>query len=196
LCTKVLNRPHGYGIQYLRNVNGKLRDETSSLGLSRLPDVDAVVADFNGDGRPDIAELTPTLLRVSLQQPSGRFVPVATVAVKWGQGLAAGDANGDGHPDLYVLQGNGRSNAPDSLLLNDGSGRRWHSFPIPETSAGGADSVVALDYDRNGLTDFLVLNGMGKPGPIQLIAFFRTNRHASSGTPGAASIAASRGRGQ
>jgi hypothetical protein len=37
--------------------------------------------------------------------------------------------------------------------------------------------VVPLDYDGNGLTDFLVLNGGGEkesgPGPVELIAFFR-----------------------
>jgi hypothetical protein len=34
--------------------------------------------------------------------------------------------------------------------------------------------VVALDWDANGLTDFLVLNGWTKGGPIQLISFNRT----------------------
>ena len=37
-----------------------------------------------------------------------------------------------------------------------------------------AEEVVAVDHDRNGLADFLVLNGRGslRAGPIQLIAFF------------------------
>jgi Bacterial Ig-like domain len=49
---------------------------------------------------------------------------------------------------------------------------------IPSTSQGEADSVEPLDYDGNGLTDFLVLNGGGEvgdgPGPVELIAFFRS----------------------
>jgi hypothetical protein len=48
---------------------------------------------------------------------------------------------------------------------------------IPSTSQGVADSVAPLDYDGNGLTDFLVLNGGGEKesgpaGPVELIAFF------------------------
>ena len=32
---------------------------------------------------------------------------------------------------------------------------------------------MALDYDKNGRTDFVVLNGKGKAyGPIQLLASF------------------------
>jgi hypothetical protein len=45
---------------------------------------------------------------------------------------------------------------------------------LPDTRPGSAESVTAIDYDRNGLMDFLVLNGRGtgNPGPIQLIALF------------------------
>ena len=44
---------------------------------------------------------------------------------------------------------------------------------IPKTHDGDADAVLALDYDKNGRTDFLVLNGRSKPGPVQLIAAFQ-----------------------
>jgi len=45
---------------------------------------------------------------------------------------------------------------------------------VPGALDGSAESVTALDYDHNGLTDFLVLNGKGAlyPGPVQLLAFF------------------------
>ena len=45
---------------------------------------------------------------------------------------------------------------------------------VPRAANGSAESVTAIDYDRNGLTDFLVLNGKGAlyPGPVQLLAFF------------------------
>ena len=43
---------------------------------------------------------------------------------------------------------------------------------IPSTSEGGAESVWPIDYDQNGLTDFLVLNGARGEAPVQLIAFF------------------------
>jgi hypothetical protein len=43
---------------------------------------------------------------------------------------------------------------------------------IPQTRRGSADDVIALDYDGNGLTDFVVLNGRKKAGPVQLLASF------------------------
>src|SRR4029453_9902976 len=57
---------------------------------------------------------------------------------------------------------------------------------IPSTSQGEADSVAPIDYDGNGLTDFLVLNGGGEQGslagPVELIAFFR-NTTSTDTTP-------------
>jgi hypothetical protein len=47
-------------------------------------------------------------------------------------------------------------------------------MPIPQTTVGAGDDAYALDYDHNGLMDFLVLNGgrVDLPGPVELIAFF------------------------
>ena len=68
------------------------------------------------------------------------------------------------------------NNAPDQVYLNDGGGASFTLMSsIPSTSQGAPDSVLPLDYDGNGLTDFLVLNGAGTgPGPVELIAFFRS----------------------
>ena len=52
-------------------------------------------------------------------------------------------------------------------------GTKFRSVKIPQTSKGTADDVFAIDYDKNGLTDFVVLNGRSKTGPIQLLASFR-----------------------
>ncbi len=60
------------------------------------------------------------------------------------------------------------------MLLNRGDGKGFRTMPLPQATGGSAESVAPIDYDRNGLTDFLVLNGKGAlyPGPVQLIAFF------------------------
>jgi hypothetical protein len=43
---------------------------------------------------------------------------------------------------------------------------------IPQTHRGLGEAVTAIDYDRNGLTDFIVQNGRhDNRGPIRLIAF-------------------------
>jgi hypothetical protein len=50
---------------------------------------------------------------------------------------------------------------------------------IPSTREGKSDFVAPLDYDQNGLTDFLVLNGSGRKGTsrgaVQLIAFYQAS---------------------
>jgi len=114
---------------------------------------------------------------VWLQGAGGSFVKKATVQVPGAQNIAAGDVNADGLPDLYVLRGatSTSTNAPDQMLLNTGAGLSFTSMAMPGTPGGLADSVVPIDYDRNGLMDFVVMNGSGigtNLGYSQLIAFF------------------------
>ena len=70
------------------------------------------------------------------------------------------------------MRGNDKRNKPDRLLVSKGKGTKFVSVKIPTTSSGSADDVIALDYDKNGLVDFVVLNGRIKAGPIQLLASF------------------------
>ena len=49
-----------------------------------------------------------------------------------GHGLAVGDVNGDGAPDVYAVDGCvDRVNQPDLLLLNGGDGRTWQRLDLP-----------------------------------------------------------------
>jgi hypothetical protein len=153
-----------------------------------------VVADFNGDGKPDLAVAN-----------EGRYggppydYPGGSVAIYLGHGdgtfgsavyypagtgssyLAAGDLNGDGKPDLAVAHQQGVS-----VLLNKGDG----TF-LPEirygTAVGRASSVALADFNGDGRLDlgaaygsgfWVRLNdgngGFGEPGnyvaPAQLLA--------------------------
>jgi hypothetical protein len=173
LCEKVLNRRRGYGLRFLRNERGTLRDRTARLGIEREQDRDALAVDLNGDRRPDLVEVTPANVLISLQERSGRFVRSSRLGITGGLGVAAGDADGDGDQDLYFVRGSRAGNLPDRLMLNSGDGIGFTDFPIPQVQAGRADSAIPIDHDRNGLTDFLVLNGKGGRGPVQLVAFFR-----------------------
>jgi hypothetical protein len=159
------------GLHVFRSAGDRYVDATRSLGLSPRGAVDAVAADFDGDGATDLAQLSPSRLIVSLQR-GGRLRRTMTVAIGYGQALAAGDVDADGRADLYVMRG-GPGNAPDRLLVNTGRGRVFRSASIPQARSGGADDVIALDHDHNGLADFVVLNGLGRAGPVQLIAAYR-----------------------
>jgi hypothetical protein len=159
------------GVRLMRNDGGRLVDRTSALHIRPMGEIDAVLADVTGDGRRDLVQLHPQVLRVSKATANGyrRIFEARTSA---GTAVGAGDIDGDGVADLYVVRGDDARNRRDLLLLSQEHGRRFVSVRIPQTTKGSADDVIALDHDRNGLTDFVVLNGRQKAGPVQLLAAF------------------------
>ena len=175
------------GLRVYHNDQGNgFTDVAVSVGLGGETSVDVTVADLNGDGWPDVIEVLHRELRVFLNTNGTFSSPLSTMrkALPWSAvSLAAGDVNGDDRPDIYVLQGEKDANPPDQVYLNNGSGTDFTKMSsIPSTSEGQAEFVAPIDYDDNGLSDFLVLNGeKTKPGPVQLIAFFPASPERSSG---------------
>jgi hypothetical protein len=81
-----------------------------------------VVADLNGDGRPDIATAnrSDNSVGVLLSNPDGSFQSRETFAVdRQPFGITAADLNGDGHLDLVTANYAGGS---VSILLSEGEG--------------------------------------------------------------------------
>jgi hypothetical protein len=159
-----------------RNDGGTGFPDVTKAMHAKLDAPDALLVDMNGDQVPDLVTATDTSVDVRLQSDGVFQPPVFSYPTTAVEGLAAGDVNGDGQRDLYLLRGTDSSflNAPDVLLVNQGASASFTELAIPETSDGTADVVLPIDYDGNGLTDFLVLNGStpSVPGPVQLIAFF------------------------
>ncbi len=134
------------------------------------------VADVNGDGLDDlyIGGGRGQGGRLMLQQPDGRFVPgderaFASDVGCEDIGATFFDANGDGHPDLYVVSGGSAfaDSAPelqDRLYLNDGRGhfRKAPAGSLPNERIAGSRAVAA-DYDGNGTQDLFV-GGRVVPG--------------------------------
>ena len=129
-----------------------------------------VAFDYDGDGDDDLlfvdsGEPVPyggkpgrtTLLRNDLGAADGRFVDVTDasgiILDSYGMGAAAGDVDGDGHPDLYLT-----AFGPNRLWLNQGDGS-FRAAPA-ETAADPSWSASAAfgDLDLDGDLDLYVTN--------------------------------------
>ncbi|HIE99081.1 MAG TPA: CRTAC1 family protein [Planctomycetes bacterium] len=113
--------------------------------------------DFQGAIVTDEAE-SVAVNRLYRQTAEGTFVDVTdqshTADSGFGMGVAVGDVNNDGFPDLYVT-----NYGPDRLYLNQQNG----TF-IDVTEAAGLDNVhwsasaSFVDFDRDGWLDLYVTN--------------------------------------
>ena len=151
------------GIAFVHNSGAygkKYLPETMGSGVAFL--------DYDGDGRQDLVfvnsadwpdhhrrRTTPALYR---NRGDGTFEDVtskAGLAVEiYGIGVAAGDYDNDGRPDLFI-----NALGPDRLFHNRGDG----TFEDVTKRAGVSDpafgsSATWLDYDRDGFLDLFVCN--------------------------------------
>jgi Bacterial Ig-like domain (group 3)/FG-GAP-like repeat/Domain of unknown function (DUF4214)/FG-GAP repeat len=149
-----------------------------------------VVADFNGDGNPDLAvgnygiQLVPlTGITVLLGDGSGGFAPASGgpfLTQSNVQSLAVGDFNGDGNADLAVID----AGVSVVVLLGDGAGGFTALSPIRT----GIDPfyVSVGDFNGDGRADLAVLD-LGYPGSLEfptLTVLLGDGSGGFSGAPG------------
>jgi hypothetical protein len=124
-----------------------------------FPGNDHIVADFDRDGRLDIAGTGLTSAGVMRGNGDGTFQPkVSYPTAGSGQALAAGDFNGDAIPDLMVT-----INDPDiglSLLPGRGDGSFGAALNLANVARFDSPAVAAVDLNNDGHLDTVVGHGI------------------------------------
>lgn len=176
------------GIHFLHNSGAfgeKYLPETLGPGCAFL--------DYDNDGWQDILLIDGmdwpghvkqrSTMRLYRNNRNGTFTDVTRAAgldvEMYGMGVAVGDFNNDGFPDIYVTcVGQSR------LFQNTGKGR---FLDITERSGlgsrlGFSSSALWFDYDRDGLLDLFVCNYV-KWSPAQDVFCSMDGKHKSYCTP-------------
>jgi hypothetical protein len=116
-----------------------------------------VVADFNGDGMPDLAGqgyLVQAAV-VRLNNSNGTFGALVEYPLPASpQDLAAGDFNGDGRQDLVATHNDRHISL--SLLTGRGDGTFNAPVSFPNTSGFDSPDVVAADLNNDGKLDVVI----------------------------------------
>jgi hypothetical protein len=196
-----------YPMSLLRNNgNGTFDDVTEEAGLLTMhPTQTAAWADYDNDGWLDLfvgVESTPDNPHVSQlfhNNRDGTFTEVAQpnglADLGFVKGVAWGDFNNDGRPDLYISVMDG----PNRLFRNDGAREPQHPraeawrFTDVSTEARVTEPLKSFatwffDYDNDGWPDLLAAGydiesmssmadfEMGRPFRGELPRLYRNNR--------------------
>jgi FG-GAP-like repeat/Divergent InlB B-repeat domain len=145
-----------------------------------LNPVSLAAADFNGDSKPDLAvtfngdsfnpSTSPGGVDILINRGDGTFLPAVVYSTNSvpPTGVAVGDFNGDGRPDLAVATGGQTCRIlPDGavvcstysgLLIYLGNGDGTLQAGVPYTTASGPSSVVVADFNGDGKPDLATAN--------------------------------------
>jgi FG-GAP-like repeat/Abnormal spindle-like microcephaly-assoc'd, ASPM-SPD-2-Hydin/FG-GAP repeat len=123
-----------------------------------------VSADFNGDGRPDLAVSYfsvhggQTGMAIYLGQAAGGFVYSGSYEGYEYFALATGDFNGDGKPDLAVISG-----ALLLIYLGNGDGTFKSpintAIPFNQDAVDGTGQIAVGDFNGDGKLDVALVDG-------------------------------------
>lgn len=189
-CTTSLQGPPGCSPStvsiLIGNGDGTFQPH-ADYAIGRMPS-SLVAADFNGDGKLDLAVTNALDFTVSvlLGNGDGTFQTQVVYATStpnpnfW-ESLVVGDFNGDGKPDLAISCG-----SVVSILLGKGDG----TFQPHVDSGVGGTVLAAGDFNGDGKLDLAVTEGLpsGRPGLLSVLlgngdgTFILTNQYPSGGT--------------
>lgn len=159
------------------DVSIRLGDGSGGFTSAAVPEVSVgafprsiAIADFNGDGKQDMATTGFALGEVSIRlgDGTGAFTPASPSEVSVDKGpyaIAIGDFNADGYAD-FVTANSASVNV--SVRLGDGSGG---FAPAPVTAVevdGSPRSIAVADFNNDGKQDFATANSVSANVSIRL----------------------------
>lgn len=144
-----------------------LTDRVLEIGASRLQGVGAVaVGDFNGDGRLDFfttayADMDYVVTAYEFTSSGETFSRRAVDTSEWQHGAAAGDLNGDGFDDVFVIGYRGAelyfgSVAGLSEYTVSGDYAGGSGVALADFLGTGALQAVAVDAGPTGASDTIL----------------------------------------
>ena len=141
-------------ITYLNTANGFTAEGPANATGATPRDI--VAADFNRDGRPDLAttNLGGGSVTVLLRNATNTGFASEAAAIQVGaspEGIEAADFNGDGYPDIAVAVLG--TNTVNVLLRNPGGG---FTAEAPIAVGAGALGLATADFDADGRPDLAV----------------------------------------
>jgi uncharacterized delta-60 repeat protein len=164
-CTLAANQPGNANYDAAPTVTRSFNVRASTLTFTVTPltrtvpvgpgPVALAAADFNGDGRADlaVANLRGNNVSILTGDGQGNFTGVQSFAVgPEPTGIAVDDFNGDGIADLAVVNQGGNS---VSILLGDGNG----AFAAARVFQAGSvpAAVISGDFNGDGRADLAVV---------------------------------------
>ncbi|HKC23932.1 MAG TPA: CRTAC1 family protein, partial [Thermoanaerobaculia bacterium] len=168
---------------FVQRPDGHFVERARAAGVSNAggKGIGAVFFDYDGDGRPDLYvtnDRRPNVLYKG--KGDGTFTDVTaetgagareSVQARAGMGIAVGDVDGDGHPDIVVTNFAGEPNtlyrSIEGQLFDDGtetSGLAAASLPYVEWG------VELTDLDDDGRPDLVAASGHLVPKVLQSLA--------------------------
>ena len=148
--------PQGATAILIGNGDGTLQGQAAPVALSSITQA-TVAADFNGDGKPDLAGPSGDGIEVFINTGSGTEFTAYNQALpsnEYASSVVAADVNGDGKMDLVVGSNNYVANTESVIVLlgnGDGTFGAPAVFPFAQCISGaGCYGVNAALGDFNG----------------------------------------------
>lgn len=119
-------------------------------------DTTVVAADFNGDGKEDIAVADPNdnQVVIAFSNGDGSFTVGTPISIPDPETIVAADFSGDGHPDLAILSGQSPTTVYIALNLGNGTFAAPVAYSFGST-VSSINSIATASFTGSGKPDLV-----------------------------------------